>query len=483
MTTPEISLEPDDDLKDKQVRRVRRRARLVALVNGFFFLFAGLAAIWLLWAIFKDTEHLYWLFAIYLVLLWAILAYWVLPRFHKVLTTLYVPDYFIGRARTDYGLLGDAVNIAIDGDEEPIHAVMQAAGWTLAQPVNLSSSLKIIKATLTRSSYPQAPVSTLMLFDRMQDFAYQQEVDGSPGKRHHVRFWRCPPDWPLPGGRRVGWLAAASYDKSVGLSLFTLQVTHKIGADIDVERDHVVESIGQVAPDVDVAWIKDFSTAYHARNGGGDLIRTDGNLPIIHLDDIPDSVPAPDVEQIEQNADGPDPTAADLKNEVRKIPRPPGVYYSAALLSLMIAATITSAILTLIFGRGADSVQTADVSSLFTCLGETPARILLFSIDLLVAAAIVALAVGVWNGRSGARTALILVVGLELMYVGWLWYERGLKIDFQNLPALGIAILLLIALTSTPVTEFAHSMSNWRRATRQHRREQKAQARSAKEQG
>ena len=29
--------------------------------------------------------------------------------------------------------------------------------------------------------------------------------------------------------------------------------------------------------------IEDFSTGYHARNGGGDSIRTDGDLPIVDL--------------------------------------------------------------------------------------------------------------------------------------------------------------------------------------------------------
>lgn len=28
---------------------------------------------------------------------------------------------------------------------------------------------------------------------------------------------------------------------------------------------------------------KNFSTGYHARNGGGDSIRTDGNLPVIDV--------------------------------------------------------------------------------------------------------------------------------------------------------------------------------------------------------
>ena len=103
-------------------------------------------------------------------------------------------------------------------------------------------------------------MSPLNLFDRQQDFAYQQEVAGSPSKRHHVRFWRCPEGWLLPGGYSVDWLAGGTYDKSVGLSLFTLQVTHKIEENTDIERDYIVETVSAAVPEVVVEVIENFST-------------------------------------------------------------------------------------------------------------------------------------------------------------------------------------------------------------------------------
>ena len=90
----------------------------------------------------------------------------------------------------------------------------------------------------------------------------------------------------LPGGYAVDWLAAGTYDKSVGLSLFTLQVTHKIEENTDVERDYIVETVSAASPEVEVEVIEDFSTGYHSRNGGGDLIITDGHLPIIDVRQI-----------------------------------------------------------------------------------------------------------------------------------------------------------------------------------------------------
>ncbi|WP_082461811.1 LssY C-terminal domain-containing protein [Agromyces sp. Leaf222] len=266
-----------------------RRYSINALLDGFFFVYAGVAAVWLAWLVLTESFSLGWWGIAFFVLFWLVLAYLVLPRLHRILTTIYVPDYFMGRTRTSDGLLGDPVNLALDGTEDSLHAVMAAAGWTRADDVTLASSRRIITSTITRRSYDEAPVSPLFLFGRQQDFAYQQEVEGNPARRHHVRFWRTPDGWLLPGGRRVDWLAAGTFDRSVGFSLFTLQVTHKIDADTDVERDHIVASVLAAGVGARVEVLRDFSTGYHSRNGGGDTITTDGDLPVLELDAVPDA--------------------------------------------------------------------------------------------------------------------------------------------------------------------------------------------------
>lgn len=254
-----------------------------ALLDNFFFVFAGLAAVWL--AVLLATESVEWGWAgiLFALAFWLLLAYLVLPRLHRILTQLYVPDYFIGRARTSDGLLGDPVNLALIGSAEQLEQTMDAAGWTRADELTGASSWRIVTSTITRRSYDEAPVSPLFLFGRQQDFAYQQEVEGNPAKRHHVRFWRCPDGWMLPGGHRVQWLAAGTFDRAVGFSLFTLQITHKIDANTDIERDHIVASVRAATPAARFVVIRDFSTGYHARNGGGDSIHTDGDLPVIDL--------------------------------------------------------------------------------------------------------------------------------------------------------------------------------------------------------
>ncbi len=263
--------------------RVERRRRLGAeLIDNAFFLTAFVAVI-LLGAV-LSRQGLRWSpYLLFLIGVWLLLTYLALPRFHRMMTALYVPDYFFGRSRTNDGLLGDPVNLALLGSESQVHAAMEAAGWTRADSLNISSAWRTIVSSLTRRSYPEAPVSSLHLFGRVQDFAYQMEVDGSPAQRHHVRFWATPEGWLLPGGHRVDWLAAGTYDRSIGFSAFTLQITHKIDADIDLERDFIIDTLTYAEPQVSVNVIEDFSTGYHHRNGGGDAVQTDGNLPVVDV--------------------------------------------------------------------------------------------------------------------------------------------------------------------------------------------------------
>lgn len=258
-----------------------RRVSLWAVVDSGFIIVALLLALWLAVLLVAGSVRLSFRTLVFLVLFWVVVTYLLLPRLHQIFSLIYVPDYFIGRTKTYDGLLGDPINLAFDGEEVDIHAVMRAAGWTLADPITIKSSWKMVVATLLSRSYRHAPVSDLFLFGRSQDFAYQQEVDGRPHQRHHVRFWKVPSGWMLPGGHRAQWLAAGTYDKSVGLSAFTLQVTHKIDEDIDAERDYIIGTIRYADPAVKVRVIEDFSTAYHHRNGGGDRIRTDGHLPVV----------------------------------------------------------------------------------------------------------------------------------------------------------------------------------------------------------
>jgi hypothetical protein len=217
------------------------------------------------------------------VVLWLFTAYIVLPRVNRIVAKIYLPNYFFGRTQAGDGLLGDPINIAFNGDREALKKAMRLAGWHEAGPVNLSSSFKITYASIRNVKYPSAPVSPLFVFGRKQSFAFEKEVHNSPRKRHHIRFWKTPDKWWLPGGYKADWLAAATFDKHVGLSLFTGQITHKIDANVDIERDYVIQTLRQVKAIAKEDTVKHFTSSYHARNGGGDMIHTDGALPFITI--------------------------------------------------------------------------------------------------------------------------------------------------------------------------------------------------------
>ncbi|HSX15881.1 MAG TPA: LssY C-terminal domain-containing protein [Candidatus Saccharimonadales bacterium] len=222
-------------------------------------------------------------FVLGLLFLWALAAYTTLPRVHRLLSKIYLPDYYMGRARTSDGLLGDPINVAVLGSARQLRRTMLAAGWIEADRPTFRSTLRIIHAVIFRKSYPAAPGSTLYLFGYRQAYSFQKQIGDNPRNRHHVRFWKTPGDWWLPGGFTADWLGAVHYDTHVGLSLFTGQFTHKIGEHIDEERDLLVADITSSGATARVEVVPHFTSGFHARNGGGDRIRTDGAMPFVDL--------------------------------------------------------------------------------------------------------------------------------------------------------------------------------------------------------
>lgn len=248
---------------------------------AIFLIVLGLVAATVYSALQNIGEGRYRVFS--LIILWILSAYYVLPKVHRFLSRIYVPNYFIGRARTRDGLLADPVNLALRGDRTMLLSAMEKAGWTLADPITVRSSIAIVASIFRRKSYPTAPVSDLFVFGRKQDFAFQKEVDGDPSKRHHIRFWHVPRETFLPGGYKVDWVAAATYDDAVGFSVFTLQLTHSIDGDVDQERDFVVQTLQKARRTKKVELIEGFFPSYKHRNGGGRKFFTDGSMVVVDL--------------------------------------------------------------------------------------------------------------------------------------------------------------------------------------------------------
>lgn len=420
----------------------RPRPRAVAVENVFFAFSTVL--IFAFGVIVAEQIDWSWTLVVYAVAFWLIIAYLALPRLHKILTAIYVPGYFIGRTRTTDGLLGDPVNLAFNGSGAQIHAAMQGAGWTLADPVNVRSSLAIIASSLFRRSYDRAPVSPLVLFGATQAFAYQKEVAGSPSKRHHIRFWRCPDGWLLPGGDRVDWLAAATYDTSVGLSLFTLQVTHKIDANIDVERDFVSDSLLHADPRIGLRRLENFSTGYHSRNGGGDVVTTDGALPIVDVG----ALPASRSSTADVTGDFRSDATGDVTKAVTRAGERPFSILAALLLSITsVAFSIQGQIQQIQSERG-------DLALEFGSHIETEAAF--WTAIALVALAHLLTIYLAWRTFKGRRLARWLaIVFVMLSQVSQMaQYLGSVRPSVGALASMGIGLLIIYALTSQTAREW-----------------------------
>jgi hypothetical protein len=211
-----------------------------------------------------------------LVLTWLVGAYLVAPliwkryeRRHPAINEL------PGITQTGDHHPGDPINVALIGSEDDLQHILLAAGWYPADPITLRSSLKIAIGTVLRRAYDDAPVSSLFLFGRKQDLAFEMPVGNDPRRRHHVRFWKSD---KVDAAGRPAWGGAATYDERVGLSHTTGQITHHISGDVDNERDHLMKTLEDSGDLIDVYSIDGFHKILSGRNGGNDLWHTDGRL-------------------------------------------------------------------------------------------------------------------------------------------------------------------------------------------------------------
>jgi LssY-like putative type I secretion system component LssY len=181
---------------------------------------------------------------------------------------------------TKSGIPGDAINVGMVGSLRDVVCAMRAAGWYPADPVTLRSSLEISASVLLDRPYQRAPVSPLFYAGRVQDLAFEKPVGQSADQRHHVRLWKVLDQGDE--GRPV-WLGAATFDRSVGLSRYTGEVTHHIAPDIDLERA-LIESDLQAAGLISARYtVMGVGPTLVGRNGGGDRYVTDGEVWMFRL--------------------------------------------------------------------------------------------------------------------------------------------------------------------------------------------------------
>ncbi len=182
--------------------------------------------------------------------------------------------------QTPQGIPGDPINVGLVGKREEVLRAFAAAHWYPADPLTLRSSLDIGISVVLDRTYDDAPVSTLIYDGRRQDLAFEKTVTKNPDRRHHVRLWQMARTGE--DGRPL-WLGAASFDQGVGFSHDTLQVTHYISANLDAERDGLIEDLKSAGYVSSVSEIPGVGETTEGRNGEGDIYRTDGKAMVAVL--------------------------------------------------------------------------------------------------------------------------------------------------------------------------------------------------------
>ena len=215
--------------------------------------------------------------ACFFIAAYLLVCYFLIPELWVFHDGRRMEDFSKMVTTTEQDIPGDPINVGLVGTKEQLIRSFAAAKWDPADKITVRSSVDIGLSVVLDRPDLDAPVSPLLFDGRKQDLAFEKPVGRSADERHHVRFWMTTS--LEPDGRPL-WLGAASFDRGVGVSHDTGEITHHIGPDVDADRDLVIgdlQKAGQVSMTFERVGIGHTDSG---RNGGGDPYFTDGQALI-----------------------------------------------------------------------------------------------------------------------------------------------------------------------------------------------------------
>lgn len=193
-----------------------------------------------------------------------VMAYGIIPTTIRVFRIFDKPNHIPTCAMTSDGWQSDPVNVAILApSEQAFICAMQKAGWYIADKKTFKNAMRIVASIILNQPYPSAPFSNLYLFGRKQDIGFEIPVGNSPGKRHHIRFWRVTRESLMANltehehhafwrkllakfwnNKNDLWVGACLYDSgAVAILWRNGQINHKNHPNADYERDFLLNSL------------------------------------------------------------------------------------------------------------------------------------------------------------------------------------------------------------------------------------------------
>jgi hypothetical protein len=133
---------------------------------------------------------------------------------------------------------GDPLNLVLIGRPQDVYTAFIRAGWDETETVTGASAWKTFKSFFSGGAYRYSPVSSLYVFGRPQDVAFQWIRDNIH-ERNHLRLWMSHYTYQ---GVPV-WLGQISRDIGVRFTRKTI-TTHKIDPNVDETREYLLENLG-----------------------------------------------------------------------------------------------------------------------------------------------------------------------------------------------------------------------------------------------
>jgi hypothetical protein len=187
------------------------------------------------------------------------------------------------------------MNIILIGSNNDVFSALVRQGWDPTHTLRGATIGKTLSAFLLSHRYRYAPVSSLYLFERRQDVAFQKARE-TVHQRNHMRLWLSPYTYR---GKPL-WVGQISRDIGLRLSLRgSFFVTHKIDPEADDARDYLVQDLLASESLAWLAYVKGVGRASPEaprENLTGDVYFTDGLRAVAGISSEP--VPASEVKYI-----------------------------------------------------------------------------------------------------------------------------------------------------------------------------------------
>lgn len=218
--------------------------------------------------------------------------------FRVIVPSRHLPLYCV----TPDGFASDPLNVGIIATRRELITAMETAGWYVADRHSIKNVFRFVLSSLVGATYRNAPVSSLYLFGRKQDIAFEIPIENKLGHRHHVRFWATTFEkkkkisvqsiaWHHRRKHILDdnllWVGAASLDIGLNVIRHNLQLTHMIDPDTDSERSMIVKQLqhaGLVKKTETIKLDNPYRLVNRVWRG---YLQTDGKMSVINLKRIP----------------------------------------------------------------------------------------------------------------------------------------------------------------------------------------------------